>query len=215
MQLAGLQATYRYFVRTETDLRNEYAKQQQLRPLRICLDYLDTLTARAERMNAEFTQQGNAEGSSFQLSDDVIDCFEITALLLMQSATSVLAIEEEVRRWEYVPGKEAEEIKTPVFEYALDKLHELGQSAQASMTKAEKALVLADPEKVNMSTGSAGPEFLAVVILQHLHGRHLLDGIAMNANQLYQEYTSKLVSYERCTNTRPTFTTSQNRCRRG
>jgi len=79
-------------------------------------------------------------------------------------------------------------------QHALDKLAELGQSAQASMTKAEKTLALADPERNTINMGPAGPELLVAIILQNLQKRPALDGVDMEINQLHQEHTSKLVS---------------------
>jgi len=192
-QLAHLQTTHRWFVRTETDLRNEFANKQQLSLLRICLNYLNALVARAEKIHAGIAHEGGS-ASNYQLPDDLIDCFEGTALFLMQAAASVKAIEKEMLRWQHVPGKVVEELNTPAVQHALDKLAELGQSAQASMTKAEKTLALADPERNTINMGPAGPELLVAIILQNLQKRPALDGVDMEINQLHQEHTSKLVS---------------------
>jgi hypothetical protein len=65
------------------------------------------------------------------------------------------------------------------------------------MTKAEKALILTVGEDIMGSMGSmgnAGPELLVSVLLQNIGKRSPLDGVEMDINQLYQEYTSKLVS---------------------
>ncbi|KAF1832236.1 hypothetical protein BDW02DRAFT_503407 [Decorospora gaudefroyi] len=191
-QLAHLQTTYRYFVRTETDVRNELANKQQLGLLRICLNYLKTLVARAEKIHAGVNNERPA-GVKYQLPDDLVDCFEATALFLMQTATSVVAIEEEMRRWQHVPGKAIEELNTATVQYALEKLAELGQLAQASMTKAEKTLALAGAVETNIvNMGPAGPELLLSILLQTLQRKPLLGGVDMDVNQLYQEYTSKL-----------------------
>ncbi|KAL7770335.1 hypothetical protein CFE70_000268 [Pyrenophora teres f. teres 0-1] len=190
-QLAHLQTTYRWFVRTETDLRNEFANKQQLSLLRICLNYLNALVARAQKIYTGIAHESGPD-PSYQLPDDLIDCFEGTALFLMQATASVKAIEKEMLRWQYVPGGAVEELNTPAVQHALDKLAQLGQSAQASMTKAEKTIALADPEKNTVSIGPAGPQLLVATILQNLQRRPVLDGVDMEINQLYQEQTSKL-----------------------
>jgi hypothetical protein len=97
-------------------------------------------------------------------------------------------------RWQHVPGVLIEELKTQSIEDALARLGELVQRAQASMTRAEKTLALSDPETNMLSMGAAGPELLVSVILHNIQKRQLLTDVDMDVNQLYQEYTSKLVS---------------------
>ncbi|KAF1937395.1 hypothetical protein EJ02DRAFT_412440 [Clathrospora elynae] len=191
-QLKHLQTTYRYFVRTENDVRNELANNKQLGLLRICLNYLKILVARAEKIHLGIVHEGQADLAKYQLPNDLVDCFEATALFLMQSATSVMIIEDDMRRWQHVPGNLIEEVKTPAIQYTLDRLGELGQAAQASMTKAEKTLALSGLETNSISTGTAGPELLIILLTQNLQMKPLLEDVDMDVNQLYQEYMSKL-----------------------
>jgi Mg2+ and Co2+ transporter CorA len=101
--------------------------------------------------------------------------------------------------WNHVPGKAIDDLETPTIRSALEELGKLGESAQASMTKAEKAIALAEVEEGMVSIGSAGPELFVSIFLQNIEKRHLLEEVKMNVNQLYQEYTSKLVSVARPT----------------
>lgn len=194
-ELAHLQTTYHHWVRTENQVRNELANKHQLRLLRICLSYLKTLYARAEKIHLGISHDEQTDVARYQLPNDLVDCFEATALFIMQCATSLIAIEDEMRRWQHVPGHSLEEIKTPVVEYAVERLGELGQAAQSSMTRAEKTLALSDPETNLVSMGAAGPELLVLILFQNLQKMQLLENVDMDVNQLYQESTSKLVSH--------------------
>ncbi|CAN9429102.1 unnamed protein product [Alternaria alternata] len=128
----------------------------------------------------------------YQLPDGLLDCFEETVLFLMQATTSVVAIRNEASIWKHTPGKAIDDLETPAVQSALEELGKLGESAQASMTRAEKAVVLAGGEGSTVSIGNAGPEFLVSIVLQNIARRHLLTDVKMDVNQLYQEYTSKL-----------------------
>jgi hypothetical protein len=161
--------------------------------LRICLNYLNNLVARAEKIRLGITHEGTTDLGRYQLPDDLVNCFEATALFLMQTATSFIAIKDEMRKWQYVPGTAIEELKTSTIQCALDKLGELGMAAQASMTKAEKTLALSGLETNTISMGTTSPELLLVVLLQNVEKKRLLAGVDLDANQLYQEYTSRLV----------------------
>lgn len=193
-QLAHLQTTSRHWVRTENQVRNELTNKFQLRLLRICLNYLKVLYARAEKIYSGVSHEGEADTARYQLPNDLVDCFEATVLFIMIAATSIIAIEEDMRGWQHVPGNSLEEIKTPTLEYALERLAELGQAAQASMTRAEKTLALSDQEINTVSMGAASPELLVSVLVQNLQKQRLLETVDMDVNQLYQKYTSKLVS---------------------
>jgi hypothetical protein len=188
------QPTYRLFVRALNDVRNELASKQQLGLLRICLNHLNILVARAEKIHSVMSHEEQAGSVRYQLPDDLVNCFEETALFVMQTATSLVAIGNETRTWQPVPGKAIDDLETPAVRSALDKLGELGQSAQASMTKAEKTLALSGTDAITVSMGAAGPELLLAIVLQTIRKKHLIDGVNMDSNQLYQEYTSKLVS---------------------
>ncbi|OAL53758.1 hypothetical protein IQ07DRAFT_501866 [Pyrenochaeta sp. DS3sAY3a] len=191
-QLAHLQTTSRHWVRTENQVRNELTNKFQLRLLRICLKYLKVLYARAEKIYSGVSHEGEVDTARYQLPNDLVDCFEATVLFIMIAATSIIAIEEDMRGWQHVPGNSLEEIKTPTLEYALERLAELGQAAQASMTRAEKTLALSDQETNTVSMGAASPELLVSVLVQNLQKRRLLETVDMDVNQLYQKYTSKL-----------------------
>ncbi|KAH7384605.1 hypothetical protein BKA66DRAFT_416936 [Pyrenochaeta sp. MPI-SDFR-AT-0127] len=191
-ELAHLQTTHHHWVRTENQVRNELANKHQLRLLQICLSYLKTLYARAEKIHLGISHDEKTDVVRYQLPNDLVDCFEATALFIMQCATSLIAIEDEMRRWQHVPGLSLEDIKTPVVEYAVERLGELGQAAQSSMTRAEKTLALSDPETNVVSMGATGPELLLLVLFQNLQKKQLLEGIDMDVNQLYQESASKL-----------------------
>jgi hypothetical protein len=188
------QPTYRLFVRSLNDVRNELASKQQLGLMRICLNHLNVLVARAEKIHSGMSHEAQPVIIRYQLPDDLVDCFEEIALFLMQTATSVVAIGNEMRTWQHVPGKAIDDLETVAVRDALEKLGELGQSAQAFMTKAEKTLALSGTEATLVSMGGAGPELLVSIVLQTLRKRCLIDGVDMDVNQLYQEYTSKLVS---------------------
>jgi hypothetical protein len=183
----------RWFVRTENDLKNELANRHQLDLLRLCLTCVTILVTRAEKIHAGIALAGERDNTRYQLPNDLVDCFEATALFLMQSATSVLAMQDEMRKWQYTPGTSIEKIKTPTVKYLDDGLGEMGQFAQAAMTSAEKTLALADSDTNHVRMGAASPELLVAVLLQDVLRRQLLDGVSLDANQLYQEYTSKLV----------------------
>jgi hypothetical protein len=200
------QPTYRLFVRSLNDVRKEVASKQQLNLLRICLHHLNVLVARAEKIHSGMSPQDQAGGIRYQLPDELVDCFEETALFLMQTATSVVAIGNEMRTWQHVPGKSIDDLDTIVVRSALEKLGELGQSAQTAMTKAEKTLALSGTEATMVSVGPAGPELLVSIVLQTVRKNHLVNGVNMDVNQLYQEYTSKLVS--KMSNTEDTKPTS-------
>jgi hypothetical protein len=201
------QPTYRLFVRSLNEVRKEVASKQQLELLRICLNHLDVLVARAEKIHSGMAPQDQAGGIRYQLPDDLVDCFEEIALFLMQTATSVVAIGNEMRTWQPLPGKSIDDLQTTAVRDALEKLGELGQSAQTAMNKAEKTLALSGTETTTVSMGSAGPELLVSIVLQTVRKRHLIDDVNMDVNQLYQEYTSKLVS--KISNAKPTSLTSQ------
>lgn len=196
-QLAHLQTTYHYWIRSEHEVRNEIANSQYLHLLQICLKYLKILFARAEKIHMGITHEKQTDIASYQLAKDLVDCFEATALFIMQSATSILAIESEMRQWQHVSGSAFDRATTPAIQYALERLGELGQAAQSSMTRAEKTLALFDPETTSVGRGFAGPELLALVICQNLRNKQLLDGNGSDVNRLYQESTSKLVCFTR------------------
>jgi hypothetical protein len=193
-ELAHNQILRRYFVRTENNLKNELANRHQLDLIRICLNCLKILVVRAEKIHSGIAHAGERNVTRYQLPNDLVDCFEATALFLMQSATSVIAMQDEMRKWQYTPGTSIEKIKTPILKYLIDGLGEMGQTAQAAMTGAEKTFALADSDTNHVRMGAAGPELLVAVLLQDILRRPLLDGVGLDANQLYQEYTSKLVS---------------------
>lgn len=190
-----MRTAYNYWVRKENQVRNELANKHRLRLLQICLNYLKVLYTRAEKIHQGISQEEQTDMAKYQLPNDLVDCFEATALFIMSSATSLIAIEDEMRQWQHVPGNSLEELNTPTIHYTLEQLGELGQAAQASMTRGEKTLALSDPDTNMVSMGAAGPELLASVLLQNVQKKELLHGVNMHINQLYQEYTSKLVSY--------------------
>jgi Mg2+ and Co2+ transporter CorA len=185
----------RYWVRTEDQVRKELFNKHQLRLLQICLNYLKVLYNRADKIHQGISLEDQGDLAKYQLPNDLVDCFEATALFIMQSAMSLKTTKNEMNSWQHVPGIAFEELQTPAIEAALERLGELGQSAQTSMTRAEKILALSDPETSMMSMGVAGPELLVAVILHNLQKRPLLQDVDMDVNQLYQEYTSKLVSF--------------------
>jgi hypothetical protein len=185
----------RYWVRTEDQVRKELFNKHQLRLLQICLNYLKVLYNRADKIHQGISLEDQGDLAKYQLPNDLVDCFEATALFIMQSAMSLKTTKNEMNSWQHVPGISFEELQTPAIEAALERLGELGQSAQTSMTRAEKILALSDPETSMMSMGVAGPELLVAVVLHNLQKRPLLQDVDMDVNQLYQEYTSKLVSF--------------------
>jgi hypothetical protein len=196
-------------------LRKTLFNRHQLRLLRLCLNYLKILYTRADKIHQGISVQEQDSLAKYQLPNDLVDCFEATALFVMQAATALHATECEMRRWQHTPGQSLEEINTPTIQYALERLLELGQAAQASMTRAEKTLALSDPETNMLSMGAAGSELLVAVLLHNVHQRELLQGVDMDINQLYQEYASKLVGsflhvpasvleLMRCSNTKST-----------
>ncbi|RYN19210.1 hypothetical protein AA0116_g2953 [Alternaria tenuissima] len=186
------QTARRYFVRTENDLRNERASKQHLWLLQICIQYFETLVTRGEKLHLGVAEGKQTDRRRYQLPDGLLDCFEETVLFLMQATTSVVAIRNEASIWKHTPGKAIDDLETPAVQSALEELGKLGESAQASMTRAEKAVVLAGGEGSTVSIGNAGPEFLVSIVLQNIARRHLLTDVKMDVNQLYQEYTSKL-----------------------
>lgn len=188
------QTVRRYFVRTENDVRNERANKQQLELLQICIRYLEHLVTRGEKLHSGFTDGEQTDRRRYQLPDGLVDCFEETALFFMQATTSIVAIRNETGSWKHVPGKAIDDLETPAVQSALEKLGKLGESAKASMTKAEKAIALAGIEESMVGMGSAGPELLVSILLQNMGKKYLLDDVKMDVNQLYQENTSKLVS---------------------
>ncbi|KAB2109550.1 hypothetical protein AG0111_0g1407 [Alternaria gaisen] len=182
----------RYFVRTENDVRNERTNKQYLQLLQICIRYLKHLVSRGEKLHSGFGDGDQADYRRYLLPDGLVDCFEETVLFLMQATTSVVAIRNETGNWKHVPGKEIDDLKTPAVQIALEKLGKLGESAKASMTKAEKAIALAGLEDNTVGMGNAGPELLASLLLQNIGKRHPFEDRNMDVNQLYQECTSKL-----------------------
>ncbi|KAF2036453.1 hypothetical protein EK21DRAFT_51452 [Setomelanomma holmii] len=191
-QLAKFHRTHRHWVRTEDQVRKELFNKQQLRLLRLCLNYIKILDARADKIHQGLMLEERDDLAGYQLPNDLVDCFETTALFVMQSATALSITEAEMRRWQYAPGLSLEEVKTTAIETALDRLGELGQATQASMTRAEKTLALSDPETNMLSMGAAGPELLVCVLLRNVQRQQLLEGVDLDLNQLYQQYTSKL-----------------------
>jgi hypothetical protein len=187
--------SHRYWVRTEDQVRKELFNKHQLRLLRICLNYLKVLYNRADKIHQGILLEDQDAIAKYQLPNDLVDCFEATALFIMQTAMSLKITKNEMRLWQHVPGTAFDELHTPAIKAALERLGELGQSAQASMTRAEKTLALSDPETNMMSMGAAGPELLVAVLLHNIQKKRLLQDVDMDANQLYQEYTSKLVSF--------------------
>jgi hypothetical protein len=181
-------------VRTEDQLRKELFNKHQLRMLRICLNYLKVLYNRADKIHQGILLEDQNDVAKYQLPNDLVDCFEATALFVMQSAKSLKTTKNEMNLWQHVPGITFDELQTPAIKAALERLGELGQSAQASMTRAEKTLALSDPETNMMSMGPAGPELLVAIVLHNIQKKQLLRNVDMDVNQLYQEYTSKLVS---------------------
>jgi hypothetical protein len=165
-----------------------------LRLLQICHNYLKVLFTRADKIHQGISLDDQDDAARYQLPNDLVDCFEATALFIMQSVTSLEITEYEMRRWQHVPGTPLGELRTRTIEVALARLGELGQSAQASMTRAEKTLALSDPETNMLSMGTAGPELLVCVIFHNMQKKQLLHDVDMDVNQLYQECTSKLVS---------------------
>jgi hypothetical protein len=181
-------------VRTEDQVRKELFNKHQLRLLQICLNYLKVLYNRADKIHQGILLEDQDNLARYQLPNDLVDCFEATALFIMQSATSLRTTKNEMQLWQHVPGIAFDELQTPAIQAALERLGELGQSAQASMTRAEKTLALSDPETDTMSMGAAGPELLVAVILHNIQKKPILQDVDLDVNQLYQEYTSKLVS---------------------
>jgi hypothetical protein len=184
-------------VRTEDQIRREFFNKHQLRLLQICHNYLKILFTRADKIHQGISLDDQTDTAKYQLPNDLVDCFEATVLFVMQSVTSLEITENEMFRWQHVPGTPLGELKTRAIEIALARLGELGQSAQASMTRAEKTLALSDPETNMLSMGTAGPELLVCVIFHNIQKKQLLENVEMDVNQLYQECTSKLVCY-RC-----------------
>jgi hypothetical protein len=178
-------------VRTEDQVRKELFNKHQLRLLQICLNYLKVLYNRADKIHQGILLEDQDDLARYQLPNDLV---EATALFIMQSATSLRTTKNEMQLWQHVPGVAFDELQTPAIQAALERLGELGQSAQASMTRAEKTLALSDPETDTMSMGAAGPELLVAVILLNIQKKPILQDVDLDVNQLYQEYTSKLVS---------------------
>ena len=191
--LAGLRSWSWRWITTESQLRIGMHYKQQLRLLHICLTYVEVLHNRAQKIRSGVISEEGAETAKYQLPNDLVDCFETTAIFLMQAAASVAAVKDDMQQWHYVPGSLDDDIESPIVARTLARLGELGQAAQASMTRAEKTLALSDPEMDTTSVGSAGPEFLVSVICQNLQNRQLLEGFDMDVNELYQSYASKLV----------------------
>jgi hypothetical protein len=186
-----------HFVRTEIAVRNERVSKQQLQLLQICIEHLEELVIRGEKLYLGIAEDKGKDRRQYQLPDGLIDCFEDTAFLLMQATSSVVAVRNEADTWKNTFGQAIDDLETPSLQTALEKTGKLAESGRASMTKAEKALILTVGEDIMGSMGSmgnAGPELLVSVLLQNIGKRSPLDGVEMDINQLYQEYTSKLVS---------------------
>ncbi|KAF2193353.1 hypothetical protein K469DRAFT_551060 [Zopfia rhizophila CBS 207.26] len=179
------------WLRTQGQVNTETQNGQQLRLLRICLKYITVLRNRAKNISDGISRSQNDNSAKYQLPNDLIDCFEATAVFISQAATSINAIKEDVIPW-LQPGYFNWQPETPTVTYALNRLGQLGQNAQASMTRAEKTLALSDPETDMMTMGPAGPEFLVSVICQNLQRQEPLDGVEMDINELYQSCSSKL-----------------------
>lgn len=184
-------------MRTEIAVRNERVSKQQLQLLQICIEHLEELVIRGEKLYLGIAEDKGKDRRQYQLPDGLIDCFEDTAFLLMQATSSVVAVRNEADTWKNTFGQAIDDLETPSLQTALEKTGKLAESGRASMTKAEKALILTVGEDIMGSMGSmgnAGPELLVSVLLQNIGKRSPLDGVEMDINQLYQEYTSKLVS---------------------
>jgi hypothetical protein len=210
-ELAHLKRAHRYWIRTEDEVRKELFNRQQLHLLQICLRYVKTLYARADKIHQGIPHRDRKDSTQYLLPNDLVDCFEATALFLMQSAAALIAIEDAMRQWHHVPGNSLDEIRTPTVKTALERLGELGQGAQAAITRAEKTLALSDPGTNMLSMGHAGAELLVLVLLHNVQKQRVLLDVDMNVNQLYQESTSKLVSvvYKRIgTSAHPTIAVS-------
>jgi hypothetical protein len=185
---------HRYWVRSEDQIRREFFNKHQLRLLQICYNHLKVLFTQADKIHQGISLDDQDDVTRYQLPNDLVDCFEATALFVMQCVTSLEITEHEMFRWQHVPGIPLGELKIQAIEVALARLGELIQSAQASMTRAEKTLALSDPETNMLSMGAAGPELLVCVIIHNIQNKRLLKEVDMDVNQLYQECTSKLVS---------------------
>lgn len=181
-------------MRSQEQLRRELQNKRLLRLLRICLNYLGILHQRAKKIHIGVSQDDSDDSAKYQLPNDLVDCFEATAVFIMQAAASVKMIKDELGAWQFIPGFSIEQYETPIVATALSRLGELGKAAQASMTRAEKTLALSDPETDILSLGPAGPEYLVAIICQNLQKKQLIEGVDMDVNELYQSYSSKLVS---------------------
>lgn len=179
---------------SEQQLRDEVTNEQQLHLLRICLTYLRLLQARAKKLYDGITANPDSEISRNLLPNDLVGCFETSVLFILQAAVSLVAIKDEIHAWHDCSVFLREENETPMVRHALMQLGKLGQSAQASMTRAEKVMALSDPETGMLSMGPVGPEFLAVVISQNLQRKELLEKADMDIYGLYQKCASNLVS---------------------
>jgi hypothetical protein len=197
--IVGLRRWSWRWVTTEAELRIKLYYKQQLRLLNICLTYLELLHNRAQKIHSGILDDHGAESAKYQLPNDLVDCFEATAIFIMQAAASITAIKADMHQWRYMPEiSSIEHMETPSVASTLARLGELGKVAQASMTRAEKTLALSDPETDVLSVGPAGPEFLISIICQNLQNKQVLDGVDMDVNELYQSCASKLVSLISC-----------------
>ncbi|KAF2110714.1 hypothetical protein BDV96DRAFT_583628 [Lophiotrema nucula] len=191
-ELAHIHANYRHWIRTEDQVKNEIRNAQHLKLIKICVSYLATLHETAEKLHTGIPQNDKTKLPDYMLPNDLVDCFEATAVFIIEAETSLAAIKDEVASLQYTLGISLDTFTTQIISHALNRLETFGKAALTCMARAEKTLALSDPEADILSMGPSGPESLVSIICQNLQQKQLLEGVDMDIKELYQSHTSKL-----------------------
>ena len=181
-----------HWIQSANQIRSDLTNDHHVRLVELYISYLAMLHSQAKKIHERTASKGDGDAGC-TLPRGLVECFETITLFVVQIKTIAFGIQSEIWCRLLLPAEDSE---LRMDDYALTRLGDLGKAAQQAMTRAEKALILADPA-ATVELGSAGPELLIAVLLQNVQKRALLLDDDQRNYALYHKYASRLVGTHR------------------
>lgn len=144
-------------------------------------------------VHAEVTEDRERQSEALSLPTHLVRCFEETVSYVIHSTTSFEVMERKMHYFHTLNDLSKFEQELQQVHSVASQAANLGQAAQKSMYDATKAFMLSDTRKDMVDMANAGPEFLLTLICQNLQQRHVSMNLDLDINELYREYTQRLV----------------------